>query len=124
VPWDERAGLRRRLLCGAGVLVAALPIVGCGGAGTPAHTSTTHAVRVAAAPPVCTAKARAAILRVEHLAPAALSTRAATAGSGYPECVFTLRMRGRHVVRVTVEVDTAPQAYAVLERSVHEAVHA
>ncbi len=77
---------------------------------------------MAAPPPICTAKARSAILRVEHLAPAALSTRAAKAGSGYPECVFTLRMRGRHVVRVTVEVDTAPQAYAVLERSVDEAV--
>jgi hypothetical protein len=31
-------------------------------------------------------------------------------------------MGGRHVVRVTVEVDTAPQAFAVLERTVEEAV--
>ena len=126
VPWDERAGLRRRLLLAAGGLIAALPIVGCGSAGAPSHTSTTHAAthatRMAAAPSVCTPRARPAIAGVEHLSPRALSTRAAKAGSGYPECVFTLRMRGRRVVRVTVQVDTAPDAYAVLERTVDEAV--
>ncbi len=77
---------------------------------------------MAASPSVCTPRARSSILGVEHLSPRALSTRAGKAGSGYPECVFTLRMRGRRVVRVTVEVSSAPQAYAVLERSVDEAV--
>jgi hypothetical protein len=76
----------------------------------------------AAAPSVCTPKAQAAILRVEHIAAGALSARAGKAASGYPECVFTLRMRGRRPVRVTVQDSTAPQAYAVLERSVDEAV--
>jgi hypothetical protein len=126
VPPDERAGVRRRLFLAAGVLAVALPIVGCGGANAPTHTSSTHAAthaaRAAAPPPICRAKAKAAILRVEHIPAGALSTRAAKAGSGYPECVFTLRMRARRPVRVTVEVDTAPQAYAVLERSVDEAV--
>jgi hypothetical protein len=109
----------------AGVLAVALQIVGCGGASAPTHTSSTHAATHAARaapPPICTAKAKAAILRVEHIPADALSTRAAKAGSGYPECVFTLRMRGRRLVRVTVQDDTAPDAYAVMERTVEEAV--
>ena len=77
---------------------------------------------MAAAPSVCTAKARAAVAHVEHLAPTSIATRAAKASSGYPECTFTLRMRGRRVVRVTVQDNTAPDAYAVLERTVDEAV--
>jgi hypothetical protein len=103
-------------------------VVGCGGAGAPSHTATTHtaAAHVVAVPmpptPVCTQEAQAAVLRVEHLPAGALSTRAGKANSGYPECVFTLRKRGRRPVRVTVQDNTAPDAYAVLERTVDEAV--
>jgi hypothetical protein len=73
-------------------------------------------------PPVCTAKARTAILRVEHIPAGELSTRQAKASSGYPECVFTLRMSRRRPVRLIVEDDNGPDAYAVLERTVDEAV--
>jgi len=66
--------------------------------------------------------AQMAVLKAEHLSPHALSTRAEKAGSGYPQCVFTLRMRGGRVVRVTVQDDNGPDAYAVLERTVDEAV--
>jgi hypothetical protein len=122
VPRDERAGLRRRLIVAAGVLIAALLIVGCGSAHSTRSATVAHTREVAAAPPICTEKARSAVAHVVHVAQGSVATRAKKAGSGYPECVFTLRLRGRHVVRVTVEVDTAPQAYAVLERSVDEAV--
>lgn len=50
---------------------------------------------------------------------AAPSIRAATANSSYPECIFRVRVAGRRVV-VTVEVDTEPSAYAVLERTIIE----
>jgi hypothetical protein len=79
-------------------------------------------VKVAAPPPVCSAKAKAAIVRVEHLSAGALSMRAAKAASGYPECKFTLRIPHRRAVRLTVEDDNGPDAYAVLERTVDEAV--
>ncbi len=82
----------------------------------------THTARAVAAPPVCTAKARAAILRLEHIPAGQLLTRPAKASSGYPECVFTLRMPRRRPVRLIVEDDNGPDAYAVLERTVDEAV--
>jgi hypothetical protein len=67
-------------------------------------------------PVVCTARGRGVIGRFVGAVP---SMRAATANSSYPECFFTMRVRGRRVV-VTVEVDTEPSAYAVLERAIIE----
>jgi hypothetical protein len=123
VPRYERAS-RLRFIAVLTAPLLALPIVGCGSASstpsTTTHTSVRHAAQ-APPPAICTAKARAAILRAERIPPGALSDRAAKASSGYPECLFTLRMRGRRV-RVTVQDNTAPDAYAVLERTVDEAV--
>jgi hypothetical protein len=42
------------------------------------------------------------------------------ANSGSPECDFRARVDGGRV-RLSVEVDTAPQAYSVLERTAEEA---
>ncbi len=52
---------------------------------------------------------------------AGVSVRVTTANSGSPECDFTARPGGQGTVKLSVEVDTAPQPYAVLERSAEEA---
>jgi hypothetical protein len=57
--------------------------------------------------------------RYLRVAQGSITTRAATADSSYPECFFTGSVRGRRV-RVTLEVDTEPAAYAVLERTIIE----
>jgi hypothetical protein len=56
---------------------------------------------------------------IGRLLAAAPSIRAGTANSSYPECSFRARVAGRRVA-VTVEVDTEPSAYAVLERTIVE----
>jgi hypothetical protein len=121
-----------------GGLVGASLIVGCGGAAkrsaTTAHaglsrpsaasttTSAAAAVPRASDPAtICTAKALAAIGRFFAVAPGSIATHAATADSDFPECQFTVHRSGGRVVRVTVEVDTEPQAYAVLDRTIVEA---
>jgi hypothetical protein len=55
------------------------------------------------------------------VAPGAIATHADTADSDFPECHFTVHPSGGRVVRVTVEVDTEPQAYGVLDRTIVEA---
>jgi hypothetical protein len=86
-----------------------------------ATSSATAALTPSAARPasICTPAGLASIARFLRVSPASISTHAATANSSYPECPFTARPAGRPV-RVTVEVDTEPAAYAVLERTIIE----
>ena len=67
---------------------------------------------------ICTARGLFAIER--FLKAASIATHGSMADSGYPQCLFTARLRSGGVVRVTVEVDVEPQAYAVLERTIIE----
>jgi hypothetical protein len=114
-------------------LICVAAVSGCGGAGhrggsssgsatLRSTTSTTSTATSAAAPTVatiCTTRARDAIARFLHVAPASLTQRGATANSSYPECAFGARPGGRRV-SITAEVDTEPSAYAVLERTIIE----
>jgi hypothetical protein len=110
----------RRYLGALAALLAALPIAGCGGASPrPAAVVRPHAA--ARAPSVCTAKARAAVAGFLHVDVTAVAMRAAVANSGAPQCDFTGRIGPRPHVSLAVAVDTSPQPYAVLERSVVEA---
>jgi hypothetical protein len=68
---------------------------------------------------ICTARGLFAIER--FLKAPSIATHGSMADSGYPQCLFTARLRSGGVVRVTVEVDVEPQAYAVLERTIEEA---
>lgn len=55
------------------------------------------------------------------LAISGVSVQATTANSGAPECDFTARPERQGTVKLSVEVRTAPQPYAYLERSAEEA---
>jgi hypothetical protein len=97
--------------CAAGilcVLVFALP-AGCGGAKEPA-TAATHAAK--RPPTVCLPGARAAVARRLR---AAVTSRQSTGNNAMPQCVY--RAGG---AAVTANVDSAPQAYTRLERTVVE----
>jgi hypothetical protein len=114
-------------------LIASVALLaGCGGAShrsassgsaSPSSTTPTTSTATSAAAPtvatICTARARDAIARFLHATPASLPQRGATANSSYPECVTAARLGGRRVT-VTAEVDTEPDAYAVLERTIIE----
>jgi len=115
-----------------GGLICVAAVSGCGGAGhrggsssgsscstvaaSSASSSTTTAATVAT---ICTARGLFAIER--FLKAPSIATHGSMADSGYPQCLFTARLRSGGVVRVTVEVDVEPQAYAVLERTIEEA---
>jgi hypothetical protein len=97
--------------CAAGilcVLVFALP-AGCGGAKKPA-TAATHAAK--RPPTVCLPGARAVVARRVR---AAVTSRQSTGNNAMPQCVY--RAGG---AAVTANVDSAPQAYTRLERTVVE----
>jgi hypothetical protein len=114
-------------------VVVAATASGCGGASprsvsssssdsrsTTASASTTAAASgVPTVATICTAKGRAAI--EGSLKAASIVTHGSVADSDYPQCLFTARLHSGGVVRVTVEVDVEPQAYAVLERTIEEA---
>lgn len=118
-------------------LIGALPIAGCGGASPPASrsastasaskglasgaASTTSAGTTTAAGPtaatICSGGLRAAVVRA--LGVPASAGRGSIANSSYPQCAMRARVGGRGV-RLTVEVDTEPSPYAVLERTIEE----
>jgi hypothetical protein len=122
----------RRCLPTVAVALAAVSTVGCGAASHGASSSATvsgtrttaagvSVAQTSTAPaPICTEAARAAIAGFLRAPVASVSTRAATASSSYPICFFAVRAGGR-AVKVSVEVDVEPQAYAVLERTIEEA---
>jgi hypothetical protein len=59
--------------------------------------------------------------RFLHVAPAHITTAVATGNDGYPECTYATSVPGGKRVSLNVDVDTGPQPYFVLERTIVEA---
>lgn len=98
-----------------GLLLVAmiLALVGCGASAARAGHS--------APASICTRRARSTVARFLDVSASRVSVLTTTANSGYPECDFTARNGRDQTVKLSVEVSTAPQAYAVLERAAEEA---
>ncbi len=100
----------------AGVIVGLLTglvLAGCGASSRSSATSTKEAARPK--PPVCAPAARAVIARDAGVAVGALTARATTGNNAEPECHF--RAPG---VSVVVNIDSSPQPYQRLERTIDE----
>jgi hypothetical protein len=94
-------------------------LAGCGGGGKttasapPPRTTKPHQAK---APNVCVPAAKALIASKLGHAQAAITTRQGTGNNGMPQCTFGAAGK----VHITANVDTAPQAYFRLERTVVE----
>jgi hypothetical protein len=100
------------------VALAAGLLAGCGGGGKTSSTAPPPGTKPqqAKAPDVCRPAAQAAIAsRLGH-AQAAVTSKRGTGNNGMPQCTF----RAAGQVAITANVDTAPQAYFRLERTVVE----
>ncbi|HEY1594768.1 MAG TPA: hypothetical protein VGF74_05200 [Thermoleophilaceae bacterium] len=106
----------RTELATACVTALALLAAGCGGVkhATTTAPPATHPQQ-AKAPSVCRPAAQAKIASFLGHAPAAVTTKQGTGNNGMPQCTF-----GAGKVALTANVDTAPQAYFRLERTVVE----
>jgi hypothetical protein len=92
--------------------VAAVVVAGCGGSSR------------AVSPPkasVCPAGARAAVADFLGVHPGSVSAVPGTSSQATPECVLRAALLAGAVARVTVTIDSAPQAYFRLERTAVEA---
>ncbi len=96
-------------------LLSCLFIVGCGTSSRSSATSTKAAARPKPAP-VCEPAAGTAIAHDVGVGVGGLTARATTGGNGEPECHF----RGPGV-SVMVNIDSSPQPYQRLERTIDEA---
>jgi hypothetical protein len=89
---------------------------GCGGS---SHSSsvTTTTTRAAAhpKPPVCVPAAGAVVARAAAVGDGAVKARVTTGNNGSPECHFAARR-----MLVVVNVDSSPQPYSRLERTIVE----
>ena len=103
---------RHAVLVIAGLLTG-LTLVGCGTSSRSSATSTKAAAPPK--PPVCAPAASSVIARYARVAAGVLKARAATGNNAEPECHF--RAPGLSVV---VNVDSSPQPYQRLERTVCE----
>jgi hypothetical protein len=95
-------------------LLTGLTLVGCGTSSRSSATSTKAAARPQSLP-VCRPAARMVIAREAGVAAGALEARATTGNNAEPECHF----RGPGV-SVVVNVDSSPQPYQRLERTICE----
>lgn len=95
-------------------LLSGLALVGCGTSSRSSATSTKAAARPKPLP-VCRPAASTVIARDAGVAPGVLTARATTGNNAEPECHF----RGRGV-SVVVNVDSSPQPYQRLERTICE----
>jgi len=73
----------------------------------------------AQAAPICTDKGRVAVAGMLGISQGSVSPSAAVGNNGEPECHFTADVGNRRI-RVVVNVDTSPQPYARLERTIVE----
>jgi hypothetical protein len=96
-------------------LLTGLALVGCGTSSRSAASSTKAAAR-AKAPSVCAPAAGVVIARETGVDPGVLKARATMGDNAEPECHF----RGPGV-SVVVNVDSSPQPYQRLERTIDEA---
>jgi hypothetical protein len=103
----------------AGVLLLlVLVLVGCGSSSTTSSSTKTNTTKAAAPTkrePVCEPAAGAAIARDAGIGAGALKTRATTGNNASPECHFV----GPRVF-VAVNIDSSPQPYQRLERTIVE----
>jgi hypothetical protein len=95
-------------------LLTGLTLVGCGTSSRSSATSTPAAARPKP-PPVCVPAAGIVIARQARVRAGALQARATTGNNAEPECHF----RGPGV-SVVVNVDSSPQPYQRLERTIDE----
>lgn len=94
--------------------VLVLAIVGCG------STYRTVSAAKAGPPPICRPQAAVAIAGMLGVSQGAVVRSAGTGNNGSPECHFHAAVAGKKVW-VVVNVDTSPQPYARLERTIVEA---
>ncbi len=97
------------------VLVAGLALVGCGTSSRSSAASTKAAARPKPSP-VCAPAASTVIADNARVAAGELKARATTGNNSEPECDF----RGPGV-SVAVNIDSSPQPYQRLERTIDEA---
>jgi hypothetical protein len=95
-------------------LVTGLALVGCGASSRSSATSTKAAARPKP-PPVCAPAAGVVIARDAGVGVGVLTARATIGNNAEPECHF----RGPRV-SVVVNVDSSPQPYQRLERTIEE----
>jgi hypothetical protein len=95
-------------------LLTGLALVGCGTSSRSSATSTKAAARPKP-PPVCSPAAGMVIARQAEVGAGALEARTTTRNNAEPECHF----RGPGV-SVAVNVDSSPQPYQRLERTIEE----
>ncbi len=96
------------------VLLAGLALVGCGTSSRSSASSRNAASRPQP-PPVCAPAAGMVIARDTGVGAGALEARATTGNNAEPECHF----HGPGV-SVTVNIDSSPQPYQRLERTIEE----
>ena len=96
-------------------LLTGLALLGCGGSSRSSATSTSAAAR-RKPPPVCKPAASVVIARDAGVGSGVLTARATTGGNAEPECHFRAP-----TVSVVVNIDSSPQPYQRLERTIDEA---
>lgn len=113
--WCQRV-LRRRGV--AGVFMVLLGLAGCGTSGQPRRTAPEHRTGVATTYVICKPGAREAIARQLGIGAGTLVEHQGTGNNDEPQCTFAARHPRRSLI---VNVDSSPQPYARLERTVDEA---
>jgi hypothetical protein len=104
--------VRTRVRRAAPILLVALA-AGCGHARRVSHAKSPKPDSV------CLPRARIAIGRALSAAAQSVAVATSTGNNGEPQCTFAVL--GRRGARLTVNVDSEPQPYYVLERTVVEA---
>ena len=115
-------GSQRWLTSLAAACLVVLLLAACGGTTTTTKTTTKRAAAVRAAPTgPCRTSVRDIVARFLHVAPASITTAVGTGNDGYPECTYVTKVPGGKRVSLNADVDTGPQPYFVLERTIVEA---
>jgi hypothetical protein len=96
----------------------AVSVMALGACGKAEKAPQRHAPAKPVAQPVCRPAARAAVAREAGVAEESVAQAGAEGNNAQPECHF--RVARRHLL-VVANVDSAPQAYARLERTIVEA---
>jgi hypothetical protein len=118
--------------CWALVITGAVfALAGCGGSRAKHSADSHHGVgsgakhsadtRHASAPPVCNPRAVTAMARFLKVAPKTIATSKSIGNNDMPQCTFTERTSAHHQVQVVANVDSSPQPYQVLRRTIEEA---
>jgi hypothetical protein len=95
-----------------------LGLAGCGTSARPRRTVPEHRARAATTSVICNPAAREAIARQLGIGAGTLTERQGTGNNDEPTCTFGARHPRRLVI---VNVDSSPQPYARLERTIDEA---